>query len=348
MAHIQKIKLKSGTGHQVTYYIAGNKRTKYFGPRYTYKQVKLMAAQLEVGKARDYVLKPMNLGEMKKQFVEQRKNEIDTKRHEYALDLLINFLDPKLKIHKIDHHAVHDFREHLFKTRQRDDEEQKKRGINKELAYLRAVFSWAYRKEYMPRNIFDKVDLYKAMQPSLKIVTEEAERAFYRALPRWSNYREPSSYSGYRLAFQIIKYAGLRRGEVMKLDWDKSFDFDNGIIRLGKTKSGKDDLMPLHPKLARIVKWLKRYRPDLHGTMFPFGDFYLTNGFRRAFDRIGMPDVHSPVHIWRHMYVTKIRRQTKEVYIAQKAARHSSPNVTRLYDHVEVVELGDDLAGLKF
>ena len=106
--------------------------------------------------------------------------------------------------------------------------------------------------------------------------------------------------------------------------------------------------MPLHPRLARLLKGLKYRRPDLSGKIFPFGTFYLTTGFRRAFDRIGFSDVKSPVHIWRHVYVTKIRRQTKELYIAQKAARHSSPTVTKIYDHVEVLELGEDLAGLKF
>jgi integrase len=348
MAHIQKIKLKTGVGHQVTYYIDGHKRTKYFPPRYSLKQVKLLAAQLEATKNRDFVLKPLKLGELKTEFVHQRRNDTDTQRHEQALDLLIKFLDPDLPIHKIGHHTIHEFREHLFQIRERTDVEQKKRGINKELAYLRAVFNWAYRKEFMPANIFDKVDFYKAAQPTLRIPDEVVEHKFYRALPKWSNYRSPHTYSGYRLAFLIIKYAGLRTGEVMKQDWESSFDFENGVIFLGKAKSGRVESMPLHPTLSRIIQKLKHKRPDLQGPMFPFGKFYLTTGYRRAFKRIGFDDIKSPVHIWRHMFVTKIRRQTKKLYIAQKAARHSSPNVTRRYDHVEVLELGEDLAKIKF
>jgi len=249
---------------------------------------------------------------------------------------------------------MNEFRDHLFNERKKkingadldyQTEQRLKRGVNKELQNIRTIFRWAKKKGYLRHDVFENVDFYETSKPLPRVLTEKQEYLFYHALPKFSDNRY-GPYSGYRLAWQLIKYTGFRRSEIMQLRW-QDLDFDHRIIHLVKTKNRDEIKFPMHPKLWRILRFLNRHS-KYSGKIIPFNKWYLSTGFRRALNRAGLKDVKSPVHILRHTFVTKIVSKTHNIYLAQKMARHRDIKMTKVYEHVALEELNDDLAKIDF
>jgi len=356
MAHIQKIRLKKGTAYRIYYYKDSIPRQKYisYKQKKNLKDVKKFANQLEANELSEPFSKTITLKDFKKVYSENRKHEKDISRNIYALNLLISFLDEALRLDKINHVAIHRFRDHLLEKRLTQvppaqltyQREQKiRRGVNKELANLRTIFRWAKKKDYISTDVFEKVDFLEAAQPLPNVLSSEQEKLFYKALPKFSTSRS-SRYSGYRLAWLIMRFTGLRRKECMTLKWE-NIDFNGELIFLERTKNGDEVFIPLHPKLKRILKFLNR-EGKYSGRVIPYGKDYLTNGFRRALNRAGLSHLKSPVHILRHTYITKIVKQSKNIYLAQKAARHKNVQTTKIYEHVALAELKKDLENVNF
>lgn len=54
-----------------------------------------------------------------------------------------------------------------------------------------------------------------------------------------------------RLALALFAYSGLRRAELLALDWD-DIDLDRRLIRVRKAKGGRQRVVPIHPALAPL------------------------------------------------------------------------------------------------
>lgn len=54
-----------------------------------------------------------------------------------------------------------------------------------------------------------------------------------------------------RLPLALFAYAGLRRSELLGLDWD-DVDLDQRLLRVRKAKGGRQRMIPIHPALAPL------------------------------------------------------------------------------------------------
>ena len=61
---------------------------------------------------------------------------------------------------------------------------------------------------------------------------------------------------------------------------------------------------------------------------------------RAGFDRL------YGFHSLRHSSVTNVYRETRDLFLAQRFARHSSPLTTTIYTHPSDQEMADSLRGL--
>ena len=61
---------------------------------------------------------------------------------------------------------------------------------------------------------------------------------------------------------------------------------------------------------------------------------------RAGFDRL------YPFHATRHSAVTNVYRATRDLFLAQRFARHASPLTTTIYTHPSDEELRNRLSGL--
>ncbi len=342
MAYIRKVRLKKGIAHKVTITKGQKRYRKYFPPEIPYREVKRWANEAEAGmrqKELDKILdRSITLSDLRSEYQTRRENEINPKRDLLSLRLLINYLGEQRAIGTITHNDIEQFRNDLLEKRLKslneDDQnnwakvQRIRRGINKELTFLRTIFNWAYRKELMKDKIFDRVTLLKASKALPQFLTREEDKAFYNALPN-----EKAKFT-----YNFIKYTGLRRSEACSVYW-KDIHFEEGYIFLEKTKNRDEALIPIHPKLMEILQQRKPASIDRHTKVILYKPDSITPLFKEAMRRANIEDKGSSVHILRHTLGNRIIEHDlsdRGERTAQEILRHKSKDMTKLYTQVTI------------
>ncbi len=71
-----------------------------------------------------------------------------------------------------------------------------------------------------------------------------------------------------RLALALLAYSGLRRAELLGLDWD-DIDFERRLIRVRHAKGGRMRMVPIHPALVPLfVSYLDTRQPLTEPALF--------------------------------------------------------------------------------
>ena len=155
---------------------------------------------------------------------------------------------------------------------------------------------------------------------------------------------------------------GLRLGELVGLDVGDVFAPDGTPktrvrIRREIAKGGRagDVFLPdrLVTKMARFWKWKMRRGEQLDAAA-PL--FCAQSGrrlskrrvqflWRQWQERAGFDRLY-PFHSLRHSSVTNVYRQTRDLFLAQRFARHASPLTTTVYTHPSDDEMRNRIRGL--
>lgn len=147
--------------------------------------------------------------------------------------------------------------------------------------------------------------------------------------------------------------AGLRRGELINLEW-KDIDWRAGFINVqnkkGKraftTKSGRNRRVPVHRRL-RAILWPLRGE-DGYCFLTVNGLKWNGSNLRRAFGRIVEKAEIDPervnLHALRHTFLTMLTSRSSNLPAAQKMAGHARLATTMRYVHVEDEVLSLEMA----
>ncbi len=93
---------------------------------------------------------------------------------------------------------------------------------------------------------------------------------------------------------------------------------------------------PLDPRSPLFVSRQGR-RVSLRRIQFMFREWQAAAGFETVY----------PFHALRHSAITNVYRATKDLFLAQRFARHSSPLTTTIYTHPSDEELYAAIRGIK-
>src|SRR5213594_3989900 len=96
---------------------------------------------------------------------------------------------------------------------------------------------------------------------------------------------------------------------------------------------GKDPLEPASPLFLSN----QRRRVSLRRIQFVFREWQAAAGFETVY----------PFHALRHSAITNVYRATKDLYLTQRFARHSSPLTTTAYTHPSDEELYEEIRRLR-
>jgi integrase/recombinase XerC len=164
------------------------------------------------------------------------------------------------------------------------------------------------------------------------------------------------------LIFSLALGTGLRLAEIVRLDVGDVFFPDGaprGRVRLraeiAKRHRAGDVFLPdaLVPKLRRF--W--RYKAACAERLAPEAPLFCAQSGRRlskrrvqvlfrAWQVIAGFDRVYPFHALRHTAVTNVYRASRDLFLAQRFARHASPLTTIVYTHVSDEELLSRVRGL--
>lgn len=203
-----------------------------------------------------------------------------------------------------------------------------------------------------PTDLADRLDLQDISQKlsikrvksdnySVKLSIEERDKLFATCPPTLKGKRDLA-------VLTLIFYAGLRRGEIAKLNLD-DFDPLHGMLFIREAKHHKDRAMPLHPlAISRINEWLAvrdtvatcealfvSVQKQPKGNRFTGANIHKVMGF--ACINAGIPHYHP--HDGRATYITMLHDNGVPIGDIQTLAGHSNSNTTLGYVRVDFNKL---------
>lgn len=149
-----------------------------------------------------------------------------------------------------------------------------------------------------------------------------------------------------RLLLAVMAYGGLRRGELVGLDWD-DVDLARRLLRVRKAKGGRQRTIPIHPALAPLFA-------EYYATRVPLSNqalFVGVQGNRLHYTQLGQVFRHyveasgvgerkrvTP-HTLRHVFATELLRAGANLRQIQELLGHKHLDSTQRYTRVNAHEL---------
>ena len=156
---------------------------------------------------------------------------------------------------------------------------------------------------------------------------------------------DPHPYAGKLLL--IALYTGLRRGEIVNLQW-LDIDFERNLLRIRSPQGGNDATLPLNQAAKSVFESLPRN--DL-GFVFPGRTGHLHSVYKMISairNKAGLPQDFRPFHGLRHHFASMLASSGKvDLYTLQKLLTHKTPYMTQRYAHLrdEALRKASELAG---
>jgi len=289
----------------------------------------------------------LTISEMSIKALESRIDEVshDTQnRNQYAMRIFIASIGAEFLVADLKSSHLNQFKKSRLELKRREylakgkavDENQIKRGINKDLVNIKAIFNAAAQKGIILENQVPKFEFYRVEQQRLPETLDEQE------IQAIASHLEGDAL----LAFWIIRYTGARRGEVARRSMEDDhglrwlhIDFENSRIKLfGK---GKEKYVPMHP---RLVEKLQARRTELGDTfnsedlVISFRRDTLSAYFREAIEKAGIKK-RGAVHILRHTAATALLDAGANLREVQEFLGHSRVTTTEIYTHISKEKL---------
>lgn len=182
--------------------------------------------------------------------------------------------------------------------------------IRNRLAYLRAACRYAWRHHKLGDA-----------NPAARMVVPKVNNArhFYWSRAQFLAICRAIPAGGKRAAVRIAFYSGMRAGEVV------SAKLTGSLFDLGMTKNGLPRLVPVHPRLAHIVR-----NPDLWPPKYT--KWTISKEFKKAARLVGLPD--AVLHDMRHSTASEMAKGGADLYTIGGVLGHKSMATTQRYTHL--------------
>ena len=209
--------------------------------------------------------------------------------------------------------------------------------INKELRTLNAILNKATEWQAIIANPIRKLPTLKTTDSKpARYYTKAELDAIYAAAPyNWH-------------VWQFLAHTGLRRGELLNLEWQHVKDDTILVISTEKnrTKSGKWRPVPMNGGTVRALNRFARDNPRRNGRVIIETPSSLSRAFSRVINRSGIPAPRGSLHSLRHTFCSHLVMQGVDLTTVQKLAGHSTIRVTEKYAHLAPEHLRESVLRL--
>ena len=225
------------------------------------------------------------------------------------------------------------------------------------VAALKGFFRFLVENEYLDRNpalvlrtpkkrealpdVLDKRELVRLLQ------AVERDDVWQR---HFAGKRERD-----RLLLALFAYAGLRRSELLGLDWD-DIDLERRLLRVRKAKGGRQRTLPIHPALAPLfIDYLGCRARDPEPALFVgvkgkrLSQTIMTQTFLRYARAAGVTERKRVTpHTLRHVFASELLRAGANLRQIQELLGHKHLDSTQRYTRVTAHELRGAVKRLRF
>jgi len=195
---------------------------------------------------------------------------------------------------------------------------------------LKAAFSKAVNWNYLSDNPLKKIKAPKVPKSNPIFINEEELNLII----------SKTTNQSLKNIFTVAFYTGMRLAEIlnMKSSW---IDTHQNIITLKNsvdftTKSKKERIIPIHPRIASIV-----IRPNSNGDDFifnrksdiKFNEDYVSKQFKKALRATKLnDDIH--FHTLRHSFASNLVQRGVNLYVVKELLGHEDIKTTQIYSHL--------------
>jgi len=152
-----------------------------------------------------------------------------------------------------------------------------------------------------------------------------------------------------KLIFTMFAYTGLRRTELINLNWN-DINLGNRYLIVRKSKNKNQRIIPLHDKVLELLdKYLSERLPLKNNALFIGNTFQRIhhNSLKNLFDRYikiaGLSGKGFTIHTLRHTFATRLLNKDVSLVNIKNLMGHRSLESTQIYLHVTGKELEDSI-----
>lgn len=223
--------------------------------------------------------------------------------------------------------------------------------LNNDIKELKSIFNkaieWGYLYNNPAKNLgYIEIDDAKP----IRYLSQEEYKKFFEICKQ--------AFSEYYPIFYTFIHTGMRRGEILALDWS-DIDFKQSMIYIRskdgfrpkgidkKSKQAKTRVIPIHDHLKNMLYKLRQ--PS--GKIFTYrGQPYSHNRLRRVLMRIAkQAEVKglTRLHELRHSYATFLVKHGVDIYKVKELLGHSDIRDTMKYAHMPTEFMKEDVKKLE-
>lgn len=153
----------------------------------------------------------------------------------------------------------------------------------------------------------------------------------------------------------VALYAGLRRGEVLRLQFNRDVNLDEQWIRVVSGKGNKSRITFIAPELEALLRTYVEARRRAHLESVEFftartgGKGVKVKTFTRIVERLRKTSgVRFSIHMLRHSFVTTLARNREQPHVIRELAGHADLKTTQRYTRVFAEDMRDAVNALSF
>jgi len=224
------------------------------------------------------------------------------------------------------------------------------------VAALKGFFRFLVENEVVVRNTAEALRTPKKREALPDVLDRRELQRLLAAVKRddvWKRH-----YAGKRerdaLLLALFAYAGLRRSELLGLDWE-DIDLDRRLLRVRHAKGGRARVVPIHPGLVPLFLAHATASSTSAGALFcgvqgrRLSQTIMTQTFLRYARAAGVA-AHKRVtpHTLRHVFASELLRAGANLRQIQELLGHKHLDSTQRYTRVTAHELRGAVKRLSF
>jgi len=200
---------------------------------------------------------------------------------------------------------------------------------------LRSFFNYCVEQDYIMVSPMRKI---KPPKKPKRIPVFLSPSELERLLRVPQIYKLDDMWLQDKVILNVLAYTGLRRAELLSLDWD-NIDFKNQTLKV----IGKGDLeriLPLKDELTEVLWEYLQSRLPLTNKALLINEKLnrmdkdtLARRFRRCVDKAHLDSKKITPHVLRHTFATNLLSKGVDLVTIQELLGHLDPGSTWLYTH---------------
>ncbi len=213
-------------------------------------------------------------------------------------------------------------------------------SIYKKIAILKSYFNFLEDEEIIEKNPTKKIRFPRKEKYIPKVLTHQEFKWLIKCL-RYSPARCRKNYIRDKLIFHMLYYCGLRRSELLNLDWD-DVNLNSKVLFIRSTKNKSDRIIPIHSTVLELLDLHLDQRLPLTSRALIIGERGKRLTVTSFSNLINMHLMISSLkkkrytaHSFRHAFATRLTEKNVNILLVQRLLGHLSLDSTKIYVHFE-------------